>query len=76
MIEARITDGSPVLTAYIYSNTPIIQGVIQNSPSIKGVIEADAPFVIGQILKSVSHEADPYYEVSNESGGFTIIIGD
>ena len=76
MIQARITDDSPVIKAYICRNAPEIKGLINTSmPVIKGVVQTDTPFIIGRILKAIDHEAEPYYEVSNEYGT-TIIIGD
>lgn len=76
MIQARITDDSPVIKAYICRDVPEIKGLINTSmPVIKGKIETDSPFIIGRIIKAIDHEAEPYYEVANQYGT-TIIIGD
>lgn len=77
MIQASITNDYPVMKAYIHHDTPRIKGVINTAtPIIKGVIQPKAPTMIGRIKRAIDHEPDPYYEVANESGGFTIIIGD
>ena len=76
MIQAKIVDDSPTMKAYIYRTAPSFKGAIVNSKTIiKGVIQADAPFIVGKIKKAIGHEPEPYYEVSNEYGT-TIIIGD
>ena len=76
MIQANITNDYPVMKAYIHHDTPKIKGIINNTaPVIKGNIHTTFPFIVGQIKKAVDHEAEPYYEVSNEYGT-TIIIGD
>lgn len=65
MIEARITDDAPSIKCYIYNTRP----------TIKGVIQSDAPLIMAHIKKAIDHAPEPYYEVANEYGT-TIIIGD
>ena len=73
-----------MLKGAIKSDTPLIRGVISQTPSIcgkimhteyilKGVVHNTMSSIKGTITKDV--ETEPYYEVSNEYG-ITIIIGD
>lgn len=74
MITVRIED-FPSLKATIQpKNQVIFAKVGQSDNSLKATITAMDQTLTAKIEQKV--EMEPYYEVGNESGGFTIIIGD
>jgi len=66
MIRAEVLEEHPKITCKIVRTMPTITGKIMKTPAQ----------IVGRIERNVEHEPEPYYEVANEFGGFTIIIGD
>lgn len=66
MIRAEVLEEHPKITCKIVRTTPTITGKIMKTPAQ----------IVGRIERNVEHEPEPYYEVANEFGGFTIIIGE
>ena len=63
----------------------MITAILEDTPSLKAIIQPKGQVIFAKInpLNSVLKatieskvEMESYYEVGNESGGYTIIIGD
>lgn len=66
MIRAEIIDDAPKINCKIIRTAPSIVGKILKTPAQ----------IVGKIERRVDEIPEPYYEVANEFGGITIIIGD
>ena len=76
MITAQIISDSPVLVAKIHQQPSILSAKIEaNTANLYARLTPNDQTIIGRIVKPVSKEPEPYYEVSNEYGT-TIVIGE
>ncbi len=74
MIAIRIEE-PPQIKGIIHPMEGRIVGKIEHTSSqIKGIIFPVASYIKGTVTKDT--ETEPYYEVSNVAGGFTIFIGE
>lgn len=76
MITAQIISDNPVLVAKIHQRPSILSAKIEaNTSKLLARLTPNDQTIIGRIVKPVSKEPEPYYEVSNEYGT-TIVIGE
>ena len=77
MIRAEVLEEHPKITCKIVRTTTTITGkIVKTMPTITGKIMKTPAQIVGRIKRKVEHEPEPYYEVANEFGGLTIIIGE
>lgn len=66
-----------MITAKVEVDTPRIVGkIIRHSNQIVGRIVPQGQIIKARITNDVDEIPEPYYEVGNEAGGYTIIIGE